>query len=127
MENLKLEKTNYIPEFDLNAQTGVLSIRGRSYPENTFEVYKPINEWIKNYLKDTSNEKTVVYLELTYLNSSSLKAYFDIFDLFEEATKDGKVIEISWIYESEDDIIEETGEDFIEDFESLKIKLVPQN
>jgi len=127
MENLKLEKTNYIPEFDLNAQTGVLSIRGKSYPENTFEVYKPINEWIKSYLKDTSNEKTVVYLELTYLNSSSLKAYFDIFDLFEEATKDGKVIEISWIYESEDDIIEETGEDFIEDFESLKIKLVPQN
>lgn len=127
MENLQIEKTNNIPEVNFDAQTGVLIITGRSYPENTFEVYKPINEWIKSYFKETSNEKTIVNLELTYLNSSSLKAYFDMFDLFEEATKNGKKIEISWIYESDDDIIEETGEDFIEDFENLNIKLVAQN
>jgi len=124
MENLIIEKTNYIPAFDFNATTGVLAITGKSYSENTFEVYKPIIEWLKKYFSETTNQKTLVNVELTYLNSSSLKAYFDIFDLFEESQKDGKSIEIKWIYQSDDDIIEEIGEDFIEDFSILDIKLV---
>ena len=58
------------------------------------------------------------------MNSSSLKAYFDMFDCFEGAHKEGKILEIKWIYDEEDDISEETGEDFIEDFECLNIELV---
>lgn len=127
MENLQIEKTNYTPKFDFDAKKGILSISGRSYPENTFELYKPVNEWIENYLKENNNEKTIVNLELTYLNSSSLKSYFDMFDMFEDAVENGQNIEINWIYESDDDIIEETGEDFISDFLELNIKLVPQN
>jgi hypothetical protein len=124
MENLQIENTNYTPQIDLNAQTGVFNIKGKSYPENTFEVYKPVQEWIENYFKNTENEKTTINLELLYLNSSSLKAYFDMFDIFESAHEDGKNIEINWIYESDDDIIEETGEDFKDDFEDLTINLI---
>ena len=127
MENLQLAGTNYIPKFDFDAQNGLLNITGRSYPENTFEVYRPINEWIENYLKENNNEKTIVNLELTYLNSSSLKSYFDMFDMFEDAVEAGVNIEINWIYESDDDIMEETGEDFIADFPELSIKLIAQN
>lgn len=124
MENLVIEKSNYIPHIHFDAASGILFIEGKSYPENTFEVYKPVNEWLKEYFNTTSNEKTVVNLELTYLNSSSLKAFFDMFDIFESAHEKGKGIEINWVYESDDDIIEETGEDFRDDFESLKINLI---
>ena len=125
MENFKMEKTKYTPDVDFNGQSGVLNITGKSYPENTFEMYRPITQWVKDYFRETKNEKTIINLKLTYLNSSSLKAYFDMFDILEEALKSGKSMEINWIYESDDDIIEETGEDFIEDFESLKINLIP--
>ncbi len=127
MENLQIEKTNYTPDINLNAQTGILEIRGKSYPENTFEFYAPVSQWITTYIQNTTNEKTVLNCELTYLNSSSLKAYFDIFDALEEAHEDGKNIEINWIYDAEDDIMEETGEDFQEDFENMKINLVPKD
>ncbi len=127
MENLIMEKTNYTPQINFNAQTGILEVHGKSYPENTFEFYKSIKEWIRSYISSTNIEKTLVNLELTYLNSSSLKAYFDIFDLFEEGHEDGKNIEINWIYSSDDDISEETGEDFQQDFESLTINLIAKD
>lgn len=123
MENILIEKTNHIPKIDLNAQTGVFLIEGKSYPENTFEVYEPIINWLETYFDETTNETTTINLELTYLNSSSLKAYYDMFDIFNTAKQNGKCIKIHWIYESDDDIIEEIGEDFIDDFEDLNIEL----
>ena len=124
MENLKIEATKYTPEIDFDANSGVLHIIGKSYPENTFEYYKPIIGWIKEYFENVKSDETVVNLDLEYLNSSSLKAYFDIFDIFDDAQEDGKKILINWIYDEDNDIAEETGEDFIEDFEDLNIKLV---
>jgi len=124
MENLHIKATKYTPEIDFNEESGILSITGKSYPENTFEFYKPTIRWIEEYFENTQNEKTVVNLDLEYLNSSSLKAYFDIFDILQITQDKGKNISINWLYDEDNDIAEETGEDFIEDFENLKIKLV---
>ena len=124
MKNLNIEMTEYTPSIDFDAQNGILNIKGKSYPENTFEFYTPVNKWIKDYFASISNEKTYINMDVDYLNSSSLKAYFDMFDMFEEAHNMAKIIEIKWIYDEEDDITEETGEDFIEDFEDLNIQLV---
>jgi hypothetical protein len=123
MSNLFIEQTNYTPEIIFNVN-GNLKFRGKSYPENTFEFYQPVKDWLKEYLEESTNGKTVIDFELTYLNSSSLKAYFDIFDTLEKIKDSGKDVEINWIYEYEDDIMEETGEDFMEDFENLKINMV---
>jgi len=127
MENLIIEKTNYTPQIDFNAQIGVLQIDGKSYPENTFEFYKQVKEWLKEYISSFEIEKITVNIELTYLNSSSLKAYFDIFDIFEEAQEGGKNIIINWIYYFDDDILKETGEDFKEDFDNLTINLIEKD
>ena len=124
MKNLEIEATKYTPKIDFNAQNKIINIIGKSYPENTFEFYKPIIKWIEEYFKNIQNEKTVINLDLEYLNSSSLKAYFDLLDILEIAVADGKDIEVNWIYDEDNDIAEETGEDFIEDFENLNIKLV---
>lgn len=123
MKNLVIESTNCTPKINLDATKGVIEFFGKSYPENTFDFYKPVKEWLDEYIQNP-NDTTIVNLELTYLNSSSLKVYFDIFDIFEEIHNRGKKIEVNWTYESDDDIIEETGEDFIEDFKNLKINLI---
>jgi len=122
MENLKIEATKYTPEIILDTN-GNLSLVGKSYPENTFEFYAPVMAWIENYFETNPAEKTLVNMEIIYFNSSSSKLFFDFFDLFEENSKDNS-IEINWIYDEENESAEEAGEDFIEDFEDLKIKLV---
>ena len=124
MEKLFIEATKYTPEVDFNPSTLILSIAGKSYPENTFEFYSPINEWIKEFLNSLTDEKVLLKLDLEYLNSSSLKAFFDLFDNLEAAVEKGIDTYVQWIYDKENDISEETAEDFVEDFTKLNIELV---
>jgi len=122
MENLNLEATKYTPEINLDAK-GIVSLSGKSYPENTFEFYMPMMEWLERYFETSPAEKTVVNMEIIYFNSGSSKLFFDFFDLLEEnAAKN--IIEINWIYDKDNESAEEAGEDFIEDFEDLNIKLI---
>ncbi len=122
MENLNLEATKYTPEINLDAK-GIVSLSGKSYPENTFEFYMPMMEWLERYFETSPAEKTVVNMEIIYFNSGSSKLFFDFFDLLEEnAAKN--IIEINWIYDKDNENAEEAGEDFIEDFEDLNIKLI---
>jgi hypothetical protein len=121
MENLIIEETKYTPQINLDIE-GTVSISGKSYPENTFEFYAPVLEWIENYFEN-KNEKLVVNMEIVYFNSSSSKLFFDLFDLFDE-NRENCAIELNWIYDEENESALEAGEDFIDDFEELNIKLV---
>ena len=123
MQNLTIEETKYTPYIDLDAQKATITMRGKSYPENTFEFYEPVMEWIEEYFKDHAKDKTVVNLEIIYFNSSSSKLFFDLFDLLEDATQEYD-IEINWIYDEENEVALEAGEDFQEDLEDLTINLV---
>lgn len=122
MENLNIEETKYTPKITLDTN-GTIEMIGKSYPENTFEFYAPVMDWVKEYFETSVKEKTIINLEITYFNSSSSKLFFDFFDLIEE-NNEANDIEINWIYDEENESAEEAGEDFIEDFESLKINLV---
>lgn len=123
MENLKLEGTKYTPEINLDAETGIVSIVGKSYPENTFEFYQPVLDWINKYFNGNAQAKTTVNMEIIYFNSSSSKLFFDFFDVLDEAKKEND-IKINWLYDKENDSAMEAGEDFVEDFEDLTINLV---
>ena len=123
MENLSIATTQYTPEISLNAENGVISMVGKSYPENTFEFYKPVMDWLENYFDGNAKDKTVVNMEIIYFNSSSSKLFFDFFDLLEE-NHEGNTLEINWIYDPENESAQEAGEDFQEDFETLTINLV---
>ena len=52
---------------------GVLEMRGDSYPENSFELFSPVLDWIEAYLRDGDRPLTL-NLQLLYLNTSSVKA-----------------------------------------------------
>ena len=124
MENLILEETKYTPSINLDVEKGIFELIGKSYPENTFEFYKPMIDWVEEYFDDNEQEKTIVNLEIIYFNSSSSKLFFDFFDLLEEAHNNGKKIEINWIYDEENEAALEAGEDFKEDFEDLNFNLM---
>lgn len=122
MENFKIEATKYTPEINLDID-GIISLIGKSYPENTFEFYEPMMKWLEEYFENSPADTTTINMEIIYFNSSSSKLFFDFFDLLEENASDNK-IQINWIYDEENESAEEAGEDFIEDFEKLNIKLV---
>ncbi len=124
MENLIIEETKYTPSINLNTQKGLIELVGKSYPENTFEFYKPMMDWVEEYFNGNEQPKTTINFEIIYFNSSSSKLFFDFFDLIEEMREAGKYTEINWIYDKDNDSALETGEDFKEDFEELNFKLI---
>ncbi len=122
MKKLHLSETQYTPEIILDSN-GIMSITGKSYPENTFDFYKPVMDWMEEYFNGNSAKKTVLNMEIVYFNSSSSKLFFDLFDLLDE-NKDSTAIEINWIYDQENESAQEAGEDFQDDFEDLNIKMI---
>lgn len=124
MNKLYIESTKYSPEISLDPESQTLEIRGKSYPENTFEFYAPVMKWLEDYIASAPAGKTVLNMEIIYFNSSSSKFFFDFFDVIEEASDQGFTVEINWIYDSENENALEAGEDFMDDFESLNFNLV---
>jgi hypothetical protein len=120
MENLIIEETKYTPNINLDIN-GTVSIVGKSYPENTFEFYAPVMEWLGTYFEE-GNKKLTLNMEITYFNSSSSKLFFDMFDLLDENNSDELVI--NWIYDEDNESALEAGEDFKDDFEDLTINFV---
>ena len=127
MENLNIEATKYTPEIVSDLSTNTLSLMGKSYPENTFEFYEPVIEWIERLIKEGADQELTFNFEILYYNSSSSKAFFDIFDTLEEACEDGAKITVNWIYDPDNETMEEAGEDFAEDFESLAFNVVEKS
>jgi hypothetical protein len=121
MDNLIITETQYTPSVKMLTE-GSINFVGKSYPENTFEFYKPVMEWLKTYCSELSHQPLNVSLEIIYFNSSSSKWFFDFFDVLNEH-KDECKIHIEWIYDEENESAQEAGEDFIDDFPDLSIVL----
>ncbi len=127
MEKLFIDATKYTPKIDFNPIERKLEVRGKSYPENTFEFYEPILLWLKNYFLDSATKVVTFNFEITYYNSSSSKVLYDLFDILEEGVENGHQITINWYYDEENETALEAGEDFQEDFETLDINLIEFN
>ena len=128
MKNLHIDATKYTPQIDLDAQTGEMYLSGKSYPENTFDFYQPVIEWVKNYFdqegKQEKRKKCKLEMDIVYFNSSSSKLFFDLFDIIEEAQEQGHTITVHWLYDAENENALEAGEDFKEDFDMLDFHLI---
>jgi hypothetical protein len=128
MENLAIEATKQTPKVSFDAENHVLEFQGESYPENMALFAVPIFAWLEKYLEQLGEQTFTVNIELTYFNSSSSKILLDLFDKLEKEVEDnGKDIIVNWIYDADDDGIEEYGEEFQEDLESLTFNLVKKD
>ena len=121
MNNLSIDATKNTPKISLDIN-GIISMTGKSYPENTFEFYAPIMTWIEEYFEAAPAQTTTFNLEITYFNSGSSKLFFDFFDLLDENSKENTIV-VNWIYDEDNESAEEAGEDFKEDFNELNIIL----
>jgi len=122
MESLFIEATKYTPEIKIDSKSSVVDICGKSYPENTFEFYKPVLEWVENFFKNPK-ENLTLNMEVIYFNSSSSKLFFDLFDILDDHREKTQIV-VKWIFDEENESALEAGEDFKDDFKNLNIQLI---
>ncbi|MHC1731677.1 MAG: DUF1987 domain-containing protein [Bacteroidales bacterium] len=111
MEPIIIEGTPKTPSIKFDAREGVFEIKGRSIPENSVEFYKPLNEWLDQYMQ-IPLDKTVVNIRLEYFNTSSSKCILDVFKRLESIHRSKHDVEINWFYEEDDEDMLEAGEDY---------------
>jgi hypothetical protein len=112
--NLSITGTQSTPDIQADWQDGVIVMKGDSYPENTFELFGPLISWVDRFLS-TGTEPLRFDLHLIYLNTSSIKAMMDIFDMLEDAHGKGRAVSVSWYYDSRNERVGELAEEFKED------------
>lgn len=124
MLKMDIKQTKFTPSLllDIRDDRAIFEVKGDSLPENTVHFYKPLMETTRTYLQQPKF-LTIINMELTYFNSSSSKLFFDFFDLLEEANNRCSIV-INWIYDKENESMQEAGEDYKDDFELLNFNLV---
>ncbi len=109
------------PKVLCDVATGTCKIEGLSFMENSRAFYKPVVEWIHNFLK-THDKPLKLVIRISYLNSSSSKIFFDLFADLSDYLLNGKQISCEWYFPTYDEEIEEDIDDMIAEsgFDILK-------
>lgn len=114
-KSFSIPGTQSSPDIKADWDAGVLAMAGDSYPENTFELFGQVIAWVENYLC-YANRPLVLELRLIYLNTSSIRAMIDIFDLLETARGKGSEVAVKWLYDYRNERVAELAEEFKEDY-----------
>jgi hypothetical protein len=122
MDNLKIERTKSTPYIFFDAASGRLRVEGESYPENVVKFYTPVLDWLHGYFAEGADNITLEF-KVAYFNSSTSKVFMTIFDLLEEYVTTGRMIEVVWICDRDNDVSIECGEEFKEEVEQLSFRI----
>ncbi len=123
MEDLAIKGTPKTPAVRSDSKQGLLEITGRSNPENTIDVYKPIVNWVEEYVQNPG-DKTTINIQLEHFNTSSSKSLIGILKRLETLKKQGRDIIVNWYYDANDEDIMEAGENF-ESVIAIPFNLIP--
>jgi len=120
---LDIPATVSSPQVLTDPGKGLICLSGESYPENSFEFYRPIAAWVTEFLARDGRAVTLE-IRLTYLNTSSIKCLIDLLDEMEEAYRAGRSVVLNWYYDQEDDRAMDLAEEFKEDL-TLPFNIIP--
>ena len=123
MEKLSIEGTSKTPTIITDSDQGLVEIAGRSNPENSVEFYKPLMDWVDEYVK-TPGQKTTVNIKLEHFNTSSSKMILDVFKRLEPVLDAKREIIVNWYYEDDDEELLEAGETY-ESMSELPFLMIP--
>ena len=114
MNDLNIEGSQSTPKVVSHFDEGRLVMQGDSYPENSFEFFGQVIAWIEHFLTE-STAPLKLELRLVYMNTSSVKAMMDIFDLLEEAHGNGRGVRVDWFYDPRNERVVDLADEFRED------------
>ncbi len=123
MENINIEAQERSPEVNFDFSANTFLLKGESYPEDVTDFYGPVIGKLEEYLDELTGGKVHFTFELIYFNSSTAKVLMGLFEILDEAAANDNDVLITWIFEEDDDNMEEMGEEFGEDLENAKFEL----
>lgn len=112
-KTLIIDGTKNSPQVELNAKEGIFKIEGTSMAEDAVGFYMPVIEWLKEYAENPNKETQVVF-KMTYFNTASSKLLWEIMILLQDIYQAGHDVKIDWIFQDEDEDMEEAGEIYAE-------------
>lgn len=127
MESITVEATKSSPFILIDPAGHLIQIKGESYPENAAKFYGPVLSSINEYFKSSESSEVTVEIHLSYFNSSSSKVLFNLFESVDIAVSDGKDVVINWCYHPENETVFEAGEEFSDEFSSLRFNFVERS
>jgi hypothetical protein len=100
INNLVIEPTKKTPWIVL--EPGKVLILGRSILENPADFYRPIHEWVTNYISQ-SHSMTNIQLGFEFINTTSIKWVYAILKELARIPEMSVRARISWFYEEGDE------------------------
>ena len=124
MKALILPATRSTPGIHFDPALGVFELTGTSVPENASEFYQPVVEWLAGHLSDLKGEH-VMHFHLSYFNSTSLKAIYQLLKQAKEACLMGQSsLRVCWHGDADDELLVETAS-MLSDLLDMPMEVVP--
>ena len=120
---MQIAATDRTPAISLTHEPLKLSVLGESFPEDVSAFYGEVISAI-NQLATTTKGKFEVEMAMVYINSSSIKAMYRIFEGIDAYRQAGNEVQVTWKAEADDDIMQELGEDLKDRFQALNFTVV---
>ena len=106
------EQTAKTPFINFDTASGIFELKGKSIPENSATFYRPVYDWLDEYVQNPA-PSTTLNIQLDYFNTSSSKCVVDLFKKLELIVKNAKgTAIINWLHNENDDDMLEAGEDY---------------
>src|SRR5665811_289266 len=111
MEKLVIqEELKNCPGIIYYPDTNKLELVGRSIPENPEQIFRPLDEWITLHFE--KNNRLDINFQLEYINSGSSKYLFGLLKRLTDYGRSGKVVNMKWLYDEDDEAILELGQHY---------------
>lgn len=110
MEALIIQSTEDTPEVIFDPENNIFRISKISVPEDAYEFYQPVIQWIKKYAENPL-EETVIEFDLEYVNSASAKQLIQLLMALEDLNTKTKLT-VKWLYEPIDEDMKMLGKRF---------------
>lgn len=112
MKNLVIQEERHTPKVVLDPDSKNFEVSGKSFPEDSRQFYKQVIDWLEEYRKAKPSQVDFKF-NLFYLSSSSIISIKQILLKLKEIEKEGAKVCVLWHYDSDDDDIRKTGEDYL--------------
>lgn len=109
MSKLFIEAKRNSPEIDFDNISGIYTIKGNSFQEDSTQFYNNILDWVS---QNNFPKKTKFIFTLDYISSRSVANLYQLVEKIAEHKKNGGEVEIIWEYEEDEDNILGVGEKF---------------
>jgi hypothetical protein len=112
MQHIEIEATYKSPRIVFNPKEGDFKIEGKSVLINVEEFYRPLLNWMDDFLENTTTNSVTFTFDVEYFNLASTKRFLFFLFKLQQLKEKGIDVNVKWYYLNSDVFGLETGKDF---------------